>query len=42
MATQPSALAAMPPAEAALLALRDIRSDIADDVLSRTRYYYTV
>ena len=42
MAAQPSTLAAMPPAEAALLALRDIRSDIADDVLARARYYYAV
>lgn len=40
MAAQRSA-AAMPAAEAALLALRDIRADIADDVLARAGHYYT-
>jgi hypothetical protein len=31
----------MPPAEAALIALRGLRTDIADAVLERARYYYT-
>jgi hypothetical protein len=31
----------MPPAQAALLALRGLRTDIADAVLERARYYYT-
>jgi DcmR-like sensory protein len=31
---------AMPPAQAALLALRNVRSDLADDVLERARRYY--
>jgi hypothetical protein len=30
----------MPPAQAALLALRKVRGDIADDVLARARHYY--
>jgi MEDS: MEthanogen/methylotroph, DcmR Sensory domain len=37
---QPSAAAAMPAAQAALVALRDVRGDIADDVLARARFYY--
>jgi hypothetical protein len=32
---------AMPPAEAALIALRGLRTDIADAVLERARHYYT-
>ena len=31
---------AMPPAQAALLALRDVRRDLADDVLERARRHY--
>jgi hypothetical protein len=30
----------MPAAQAALVALRDVRADIADDVLARARVYY--
>ena len=41
LAGQPSAAATMPPAQAALVALRDVRADIADDVLTRARHYYT-
>jgi hypothetical protein len=41
LVAQPSAAwAAMPRAQAALVALRDVRADIADDVLARTRVYY--
>jgi hypothetical protein len=40
LVSQPSAAAAMPPAQAALVALRDVRGDIADAVLSRARDYY--
>jgi hypothetical protein len=40
LVSQPSAAAAMPPAQAALVALRDVRADIADDVLARARRYY--
>jgi hypothetical protein len=32
---------AMPPAQAALLALRNLRPDLADDVLARAHHYYT-
>jgi len=32
---------AMPPAEAALIALRGLRTDIADAVLERARHYYS-
>jgi hypothetical protein len=41
LVAQPSACVAMPPAQAALVALRDVRADIADDVLTRARHYYT-
>ena len=41
LASQPSAAAAMPAAQAALVALRDVRADIADDVLARASHYYT-
>jgi hypothetical protein len=41
LVAQPSAArAAMPPAQAALVALRDVRADIAEDVLARARVYY--
>lgn len=40
LVSQPSAAAAMPPAHAALVALRDVRGDIADAVLTRARAYY--
>jgi hypothetical protein len=41
LVAQPSAArAAMPRAQAALVALRDVRADIADDVLARTRVHY--
>jgi hypothetical protein len=40
LVAQPSAAAAMPAAQAALVALRDVRGDIADDVLARARTYY--
>jgi hypothetical protein len=40
LASQPSAAAEMPAAQAALVALRDVRADIADDVLTRARHYY--
>lgn len=41
LARQPSTAATMPPGQAALVALRDVRADIADDVLTRARHYYT-
>jgi hypothetical protein len=40
LVSQPSAAAAMPPGQAALVALRDVRGDIADAVLARARDYY--
>lgn len=40
LVAQHSSTAAMPPAQAALVALRDVRADLADDVLARARYYY--
>lgn len=40
LVAQPSAAASMPPAQAALVALRDVRGDIADAVLARAREYY--
>jgi hypothetical protein len=41
MAAQARGTAAMPPAQAALVALRDVRADIADDVLARAGHYYS-
>jgi hypothetical protein len=40
MMSQPTSTTRMPPAQTALVALRQLRGDIADAVLARARDYY--